>query len=252
MDNKGAEIIYLNRKKKIKHWIAVLIFLILVLFAVKLRIKNITVKGIKTYTEQEAIDTVFASEKDYNTVYCLIKSITKNKRELPFIADYDIRLTGPTSCELIIYEKNPVGCVRFMSSYMYFDSDGMVIENSEEKIEGIPVIEGVRFGYIVIGQKLPVESQGIFLDIMNVTQQIKLFGIGCESIKFDDTEAITVTAEGGDIDVRLGTNENISVKISAMKDMLPEIRAKGLKGTLDLSNYDDSSGNAVSLRVREE
>ena len=249
---KEADIIYL-KKRNIKHWIIVLIFLVIILIAVKLRVTNVTVKGNPVYyTEEEAKDLVFSDYWDSNTVLCFIKSLRGDKKTLPFISDYKISLTGPNSCDLIIYEKKPVGCINFMSSYMYFDKDGILIENSEERLDNIPVIKGVNFGYIVLGKKLPVADDELFTDIMNITQQLAEKNIGCGSITFDEFKNITLSLYDGDIDVYIGQNAYLEVKISALSDMLPKLEERELKGTLDLSGYQDSNKDtAVSFKVRD-
>ncbi len=251
MIKEKDDIIYIKRRK-IKHWLAVLIFLVVVLIAVKTEISNVNVIGNSTYTAEEAIDMVFSDRTDRNTLLCLINKIRNEKKQLPFIADYDIRLTGPFSCNLIIYEKEPVGCIRYMGSYMYFDSGGTVVESSQQRLEGVPVVEGIDFGHIVIGEELPNENGVVFTDVMNVTQQLSSYGISCDKIVFENLENITITLNGGDIEVSLGTNSDLAAKISVLRDMLPSIEEKGLKGSLDLSGYTDTGENqSVSFKVRE-
>lgn len=258
---KEADIIYLKRRK-IKHWLIVLIFLVLVLIGLRLRIENVEVLGIRNYTAEQAEELVFGgSYWDRNTVVCLINKLRGKKKELPFVSDYEISIKGPASCQLVIYEKNPVGCIRYMSNYMYFDKDGNVIESTDERLDGVPVIKGVSYGHIVLGKKLPLGNEVIFSDILNIKQLIDDYNenagesakINCDSIKFDEYMNITLSIENGDINVELGDNTDISVKISAMYDMIPSLRERGLKGTLDLSSYSDSTkGEVTSFKIRGE
>ena len=228
-------------------------FLVAALILIKTKITTVTVKGnLKYYTEEQAEELVFSKYWDRNTLLCFIRSFRKTKKSLPFISDYKINITGPTSCELIIYEKKPVGCIKYMSSYMYFDKDGIMIESYEKKLDKVPEIKGVSFGFIVLGQKLPVSSNEIFTDIMNVTQQMDEKDLDCESISFDEFDNITLTLNDGNIDVYIGQNDYLEVKINALYDMLPKIEEKGLKGTLELSNYSDSDKDTATIfKVRE-
>lgn len=252
MIKKQDDIIYI-RKRKVKHWIIVLIFLVLVLAAVKTEIRTVNVIGNDRYTAEQAESMVFNGRWDRNTLLCLVNNIRNKKKSLPFVADYRIRLKSPVSCDLIIYEKDPVGCIKYMSSYMYFDGDGIVVESSQERLAGVPVIEGVEYGHIVLGEKLPVNNSLIFSDILNVTQQMELYEIGCDSISFDELMNITVRLTEPAITVEFGTNEDISAKISVLRDMLPGITERGLKGTLDLKNYKDGqSGSSSSFKLEED
>ena len=58
-----------------------------------------------------------------------------------------------------MYTKRAWWAVSYMSSYMYFDKDGIIVESSSQKLPGIPWITGLKFGHIVLYQKLPVESE---------------------------------------------------------------------------------------------
>ena len=220
------------------------VLLILVLLC-SVRLTNVTVKGNSRYTAQEAEDMVFPGFMDRNTVYCLITDKFRKHRELPFVQDYDIQITGPFSCDLVIYEKNVVGYVRFMSSCMYFDKDGVIVESSDQQLPGVPEVSGLQFGHIVLNQKLPVADDGLFNEIMNITQQLEYYGIACDRLQFDTDGNIGLILSGGAIDVELGNEKDIDPKLSVLNDMLPKL--EGLSGTLDLSTYEEGgNGNRIT------
>ena len=62
---------------------------------------------------------------------------------------------------------------------MYFDRDGIIVESSGEKLEGVPWITGLDFGQIVLYKPLPVEDPDVFQEILNLTQQLSLYGDSC-------------------------------------------------------------------------
>ena len=49
---------------------------------------------------------------------------------------------------------------------MYFDKDGIVVESTSKTLPGIPEIMGLKFGHIVLYQKLPVENDAVFQEIL--------------------------------------------------------------------------------------
>ena len=57
----------------------------------------------------------------------------------------------------MVFEKSVVGYVSYMSSYMYFDKDGIIVESSVEQLPGVPWITGLDFGHIILHQPLPVQ-----------------------------------------------------------------------------------------------
>ena len=130
-----------------------------------------------------------------------------------------------------------VGYVSYMSSYMYFDKDGIIVESSSSRLEGVPWITGLNFGQIVLNKPLPVENQQIFEQIMNLTQILSIYEIKADQIKYDSSGKATLIM--GDIDVYLGDNKDMNGKISELHDMLPELA--GLSGTLYLDTYDENN-----------
>ena len=124
-----------------------------------------------------------------------------------------------------------------MSSYMYFDKDGIIVESSSSRLEGIPWITGLNFGQIVLNKPLPVENQQIFEQIMNLTQVLSIYEIKADQIKYDSSGNATLII--GDIDVYLGDNKDMNGKISELHDMLPEL--EGMSGTLYLDTYDENN-----------
>lgn len=241
------------KKRRIRHWLGVVIFLLFIIALLRIRITKVSVLGNKTYDDKEAISLIFSDYWDSNTALCFINNLLNRKKTLPFIADYDIVLTGLFSCDLIVYEKTPVGCIEYMGDYMYFDRDGIVIESSGERLDGIPVIDGVDFGHIVLGKVLPVANDSVFADVMTVTGQLSTYNIGCDEIFYSDNGEISITLGQTGIKVELGTNKDISSKISVLNDMLPNLLEEGLSGTLYLDNYSEtSSEDAVSFRIDQE
>ena len=250
MAAKEADILYI-KQRKVRQWTVILVILIILAVALRVRIRDVNVMGNKTYTDEQAEALVFSGYWDRNSALCLINRIRGKKKSLPFVQDYEIILTGPFSCDLIIYEKNPIGCIVYMSNYMYFDKDGVMVESSPIRLQDVPVITGLKFGHVVLGKELPAGSPQLFNEIMNLTQQFRLYEIDCETIHFDEYRNITISLTGGDVDVYFGTNEDILAKISVLHDMLPEIRARELQGVLDLSTYNDKEkGSTSSFKLR--
>lgn len=241
-----------QERRKLKKWIVLMLVLLLLVVLFSFRLTRVTVRGNSRYTAQQVEDMVFPNFMDRNTLLCFLTDRFRPHRELPFVQDYDIQITGLFSCDLVIYEKNVVGYVRFMSSNMYFDKDGVIVESSAERLAGVPEVAGLRFGHIVLNRRLPVGDEGLFNEIMNITQQLDYYGIACEKLQYDSSRNLKLVLSGGDIEVELGNGKDIDPKLSVLNDMLPKLA--GLSGTLDLSSYDESkNGNQITtFRKRGE
>ena len=71
------------------------------------------------------------------------------------------------------------------------------------------------------------------------------------TIDFDARGYASIVLTGGDIVVELGPDQDMDAKILVLSDILPEIRERGLSGTLDLSTYSETDRDGdVSFKLR--
>lgn len=216
---------------------AVILLAAVLLFAV--RITDIDVSGNEQYTDEQIIDLIFDGKWSRNSAYCYYEDKFREHKSIPFIEEYKIEFKSPTKVNIVVFEKSVVGYVSYMSSYMYFDKDGIIVESSGEQLPGVPWITGLEFGHIVLHQPLPVASMEIFEEILNLTQVLSVSGVGVDKINYNTFGEAELFI--GDITVELGGNENISGKVAELRDILPEL--DGLAGTLYLDTYDETNNN---------
>ncbi len=223
--------------------IALLIGLVLAIVFLSVNIKEITITGNQRYTDEQMVDMLFPDKVSRNSFLCYFKERFGRHETIPFVEDYKIVFQSPGHVEVIVYEKSVVGYVSYMSSYMYFDKDGIIVESSNTELPGIPWITGLKFGSIVLYQKLPVESTEIFDEILNLTQILSIYELKVDKIKYNSYKEATLYLD--DIEVVLGNNESLNGKIGKLNDMLPLLI--GRKGTLSLDNYDENDTNGISV-----
>lgn len=232
-----------ERVERKKNWIGAVgvaaLFLVILFLSVK--ITDITVTGNKKYDSDQIVEMLFPDSLSRNTGVCYLKNQFEPHQKIPFVEDYKIVFRSMSQIEIIVYEKSMVGCVSYMSSYMYFDKDGIIVESASEKLPGIPEITGLKFGHIVLYEKLPVESAQIFSDILNLTQVLSIYQIESDQIRFSSNGNTTLYI--GDIDVVLGGSNDLNGKISELSDIMPQIT--GMRGTLYLDTYDEGNLNAM-------
>lgn len=228
-------------KRRIGILAAVIITLLLMILVLSLHITEIKVTGNERYTDEQMVGILFPDNVSRNTVVCYLKNRFQPHEKIPFVEDYKIVLQGLTKVEVIVYEKSVVGYVSYMSSYMYFDKDGIIVESANEKLPGIPWITGLKFGSIVLYQKLPVESQTIFEEILNLTQILSIYDLAVDRIQYNSFGEANLYM--GDIEVVLGNNQSLNGKIAELNDMIGELA--GLSGTLYLDSYDETNSGAM-------
>ena len=135
---------------------------------------------------------------------------------------------------MIVYEKRVVGYVSYMSINMYFDKDGIIVESSSSRLDGIPEVTGLDFGSIRLNQPLPVGNQEIFEQIMNLTQALSVNEIRADQLRYDDHgDAVLII---GDIVVVLGNNKDMIGKVTELHDILPKLEGMAGDNFAELDN----------------
>ncbi len=220
--------------------VAVVAAVIITAICLGVSITDITFTGNTQYSSEQLEDILFPDNISRNSLYCYLRNRLRPHETIPFVEDYKVVFNSPRSVEVLIYEKSVVGYVSYMSSYMYFDKDGIIVESSSEQVPGIPRITGLDFGQIVLYQKLPVENEAIFQEILNLTQILSIYKLSVDKIQYNNYGEATLYI--GDIEVLLGTNESLNGKIAELSDMLPML--EGRKGTLYLNDYDETGTSA--------
>ena len=224
-----------------KFYIFLFSFAIILAIIYSMRLTNLNFGGNTRYSDEEMEKMLFPNELSKITVYNLIRSKVKENYNIPFIQDVDIYITGINSADIIVYEKSVVGCVKYMSSYMYFDKDGIVVESSNNFLEGIPLIDGLDFGRVVLYEKLPISNENVFDQMLDITQVLVGNDITVDKITISSDNNITLYI--GDIEVYLGDSKELNGKIGELRDMWEKI--KGLSGILYLDNYNPLNENTT-------
>lgn len=230
-------------QKKITLLIIACVFLILLVACIfiyeKYTIRTVYVEGNTHYTDDEIKDMVINGKLSNNSIYLSILYRNKEIKDVPFIETMDVSILSPDTIQINVYEKALAGYIEFLGRYMYFDKDGIVVESSDEKTAEIPQVTGLKYGYVVLYQKLPVEDDTIFKQILNITQLLNKYGISTDKIYFDDT--LNMTLYFGEAKVMIGSEDYLDEKIMKLKYILPELEGK--KGTLRMENYSEDIRN---------
>lgn len=230
----------MSKKSKIIIFITITLILILVILVLAIqRIgdNDIYIEGNKKYTKEEMIEYIFESKWDRNPFVLFYKTKFKETKEIPFVDTYEVEILSLDSVRVTVYEKKMIGYVTYMGTNMYFDKDGMVVENSVEIIDGIPPVKGLEFDRIVLNEKLPVEDDEVFEVVLNTTQALDKYEIKVDKIYISKDNEVTLYKEN--IEVLLGKDKDMNDKIRSLNDMMPKL--EGLNGTLDIKEYNENN-----------
>lgn len=204
----------------------------------KYRIENIAVEGNVHYTSEEITDMVLADRLSYNSIYLSLKYRNKEIKDIPFIETMSVKILAPDTIKIMVYEKTVAGYMEYMGRYIYFDRDGIVVESSGTKTEGIPQVTGVKVDHVVLYDPLPVEDSSIFQQILSITQMLSKYEISTDKIYFNDDREITLYFDG--VRAKIGSG-NLEEKIMRLQHILPSLEGKS--GVLKMENYSQEREN---------
>jgi cell division protein FtsQ len=224
---------------------AVLIVILIGLFSAFLHVSktytitNVYVEGNIHYTDEEIMNMIMTDNLSKNSIYLSMKYKNKDITGIPFIEKMDVEVLAPDTVRINVYEKAVAGYVKYLDRYIYFDRNGYVVETSKAPSDDVPLVLGLSFDYIVLHEKLPVENEEVFAEILDITQLLNKYDLNADKIFFDSDYHLYVYFEN--VEVSLGTNDNIDEKVIQLQYILPELQGKS--GILEMSEYDENTQN---------
>ena len=200
-------------------------------------VTTVHVEGNIHYTNEEIMEMVMGGAYGDNFLLLSLKYRDKGIENIPFIEMMDVTVEARDTIRITVYEKALAGYVAYLGRYVYFDKDGIVVETSTEKTEGIPQVTGLKFDHVILHERLPVEKPEVFAEILNITQQLDKYSMSADKIYFDANYQITLLF--GEARVALGNDIYIEEKIMKLQYILPDLLGKS--GVLDMREYSEDT-----------
>lgn len=221
-----------------------LILLVIYYLLVNYKVENVYVEGNEHYTAEQVKNIVEKGRFGDNSIFLSLKYTNKSVTGIPFIEKMDVDVLDKNSIKITVYEKTLAGYVEYLGKYMYFDKDGVIVESSNLKTYGIPLVTGLTFDHFVMYEPLPVENDTIFQDILNMTQMLNKYGIEPDKINYDSDYNMTLYFDN--VRVSLGTDELLEEKIQRIQAIVPEL--EGASGILMMDNYSSNKQNITFIK----
>lgn len=200
-------------------------------------VTTVYVEGNVHYTKEEIEKMVMSGPLGNNSLYLSLEYADKEIKDIPFIASMKVEVISPDTIKIRVFEKTLAGYVTYLDKYLYFDNDGIIVEISNIKTEGIPEITGLDFSYAVLGEPLPVTDRDVFARILSMTKTLNKYKLTADKIYFGSADNMVLFF--GEIKVKFGSDELLDEKLTELQSILPKLA--GQSGTLDLQNYDKNT-----------
>ncbi len=244
--------IYEKKKKRSRALkiFGVTVSVVLILAAVYFfvfHLEEVTYSGNKYYSEEELNEMLLSDGMSGNSLYVLVKFGLIFNPDYPYIEKVDVRMVSPSHLHIDVTEKVVVGCVERDGSYMYFDTEGLVIDQSSQQFSGVPLIEGITFDRVEMGEKLSLENERLLERVLNISVMLTKYKLKSDKVFFDEDGKITVYL--GSIRAELGKDTNLKLKLVDLPRILPSLAGKA--GVLHMENYSVDSDSITFTEDKE-
>lgn len=229
----------LSKKNQLKvtGLIAVLLLAGVIFFFTYYQVDEVQVMGSSHYSEKQIKKMVLRGPMASNSVLAPLIYTKKNTKDVPFVEGYTVtRLNRHTVC-VSVKEKDIVGCIPYLDSYIYFDRNGTFIESSTERNEKIPFFDGIKVKHVVYNEELPIKDKMVMNTAVALSTIFQKNDKIPDHIEFSDDGQISLLY--GDITVKLGKDEYLEDKMTRVLAILSLISDK--KGILHAENVNDNS-----------
>lgn len=195
-------------------------------------VSTVEVRGTTHYTDEEIKDMVLRGPLASNSVLAPIVYSTANTGDIAFVDAFKVtQLSRNTIC-ISVKEKKPVGCIRYLDSYIYFDRNGTFVEGSQTREEAVPYFDGIQVKSVIMDEKLDIKGDTVLNTAVALSTIFQKNEMIPDHIAFDKSYAISLIY--GDVTVQLGKDENLEEKMSRVLAILPHISEK--KGILHMES----------------
>lgn len=211
---------------------------------VNFNVENVYVEGNEHYTAEEIKNIVEAGRFGDNSIFLSMKYRNKSVTGIPFVEKMDVDVIDRHSIKISVYEKTLAGYVEYLGTYMYFDKDGVIVESSNMKTKGIPLVTGLEFDHFVMYEPLPIDNEDIFQNILNITQMLNKYGIEPDKINFDSEYKMKLYFDNVRVD--LGDDNLLEEKIQRIDAIVPQL--EGASGVLQMNNYSADKQDIIFIK----
>lgn len=230
---------YAMKNKKLIYIALFAVILVLIAISPIFSVQEIQIIGNNRLTNSEIIEII-----EFDTgqnIFTLSPRAARNKlRQNPYIDTVEItRDFFSRTVEVNLVERVVRGYVEHgTNNFLYIDREGRVLEIRSYMTERLPVIIGLRpIGGFVLGEPLNVENTGAFNIMLTLTALFEKYEIDQDIVRVVLTDENDINFFYHRINVRLGNNQDLDMKLRTLKEILPTLEAyKLIGGRLFLEN----------------
>lgn len=202
------------------------------------RVAKIEVIGTHHYTKEEILKEGGVALNMHLLSFSQ-KSVKERIESLPLVDEVEIDYTFPNQLTINVLENQLLGYIPFHDSFLCIDQNGKVLEQSKTKRFELPLIEGMKFEYFSIGEKIDSENEEKVAVVKEIVDTLSEYDFLKEIDVIDVSNLDEIHLYVEKLNVIIGNIRNFDEKIK----WLIQVNNNYSMGILDLSYIQD--GQAV-------
>ena len=229
-----------KRKKKSSSAMPVA-FCCLVIMAVMITLFMMPFFSIKTIrvTGNEALSAdqikTYLTFKEGDNVFLFNKSKCKaNILDNHYIQSAEINRILPSTVEITVSEYKLRGYVPYSGSYLYIDGEGRVLDVQKEIKKSLPVVEGLKFSNVSVGEILQVDNPSTFETMVHLSKLFEKYELLSDVIRVDMTDVTDIHLYTGNVDIKFGSFDDANRKLLMLIEVLKTFDTS-VPGTINLT-----------------
>lgn len=221
-----------NRYQNAKKLLLIVLILLVVLVGIMTftKIETITISGNRHYTKEEICEIIGIKER--SNIFNIYFNFGNNYKNYSYIDDIDIEYISFNNIHITVDEKNIIGYILYMGKYLCLDEDAYIIDYTDKKDNGIPIIEGIKIENFVLNEKVQIEQE-IIDAIITIDSIINQYEMKLDKIDFNYNLQNKILLYYKDIEINIGNTYQIYEKIQIIYEILSTLPPDS-KGTLDV------------------
>ena len=218
----------------------ILLIFVLVFF-LGFRVTGVQVEGNSFYTDDQIKNMIRDVPMAKNSILAGFIDTEKSTKDEAMIDSITVSRVNRNTLLLQVKEKQMIGYIEFQGQCVNFDRQGIVQIITEEPLENVPKIEGIDVKEAVQGERLSGINTTKLNTILSVGKMLEKMEEKPDRLAFNDLNQLVMYY--GDIEVRLGDDENMDEKINRLVGILPQL--EDMSGILHLENTTEDSESVV-------
>ena len=205
-------------------------------------VEDVVVEGSTIYTDQEIEDYVLQGDYTNNCVYNVLHNFFKPRKDIPFVDNVKVTMTGLNTNKITVTERTPFGYATTNEGAvaLYFDEDGRITDISDKMLSNVLVWQDVIPSGEAVGEKV-VDDDVVLSSFLETARGLKANEVVLNSIRIDDGH--NIFGQKNNIKINFGLKNDMDDKCKRLSIILPQIENQS--GTLHLENFSPENTDIV-------